>query len=253
MGYLILFGVAVLAGAFAFGDDGGDEAEVVEGDSGNDTLITGSGDDTLYGNTGDDGLFAGDGDDRVFAGAGDDIVLGGEGDDLIRGGTGNDELFAQEGQDTLYGDGGNDVLITENAFDLENPQTVFIGGEQVTYYPFTDTLTEDEADEADGGAGDDFFIFGDDDTLTGGEGEDVFRGGFWASMEDPATVTDFNPGEDLLSFVYDSPTLPEVRIGETDDGDATVELDGQTLAILAGVPPSDISLSDIRLSKFQPL
>ena len=148
MGYLILFGVAVLAGAFAFGDDGGDEAEVVEGDSGNDTLITGSGDDTLYGNAGDDGLFAGDGDDRVFAGAGDDIVLGGDDNDIVDGGPGADVLEGNGGTDTLISDA-DDVSVEQDTPATPAGIDAFIASFSAVFQPanFTSSPSGDPTDD----------------------------------------------------------------------------------------------------------
>jgi|GEM_PF-677672 len=48
--------------------------------------------------------------DLIDGKSGDDLILGAEGADIIFGGTGNDTLRGQAGKDTLVGGAGNDVL-----------------------------------------------------------------------------------------------------------------------------------------------
>jgi Ca2+-binding RTX toxin-like protein len=74
---------------------------IVDGGSGNDTLLGSDGDDTLHG---------GDNNDRVFGGPGDDTLGGGSGNDDIRGDDGDDQLRGERGNDTLDGGFGNDRL-----------------------------------------------------------------------------------------------------------------------------------------------
>ena len=68
--------------------DGGDGADTLIGDAGDDTLmvwdqnIGGDGSDVINGGDGDDTLLGGLGSDTLIGGGGADVVDGGEGDDL---------------------------------------------------------------------------------------------------------------------------------------------------------------------------
>ncbi len=74
---------------------------VMQGTTGNDTLIGSSSDDTVDGLSGDDFLSG----DR-----GNDYLSGNNGNDVLYGGYGNDSLLGGDGQDSLYGDDGADIL-----------------------------------------------------------------------------------------------------------------------------------------------
>jgi hypothetical protein len=110
----------------------GDEADCIDGGSGNDRL-NGNGDgDRVEGGDGNDRIWGGDvfrknldpniahgdGDDVLLGGAGNDQIIGAAGNDTIHGGTGRDDLFADydvkgpapASRDRLYGDSGNDSL-----------------------------------------------------------------------------------------------------------------------------------------------
>lgn len=52
------------------------EADLVNGGSGDDIVVTFDGDDTLYGNGGDDTFIGGDGSDYIEGGAGGDLLVG---------------------------------------------------------------------------------------------------------------------------------------------------------------------------------
>ncbi len=100
-----------------FGDDS------VEAGSENDLVYGGAGKDTVYGGWGDDSadLGAGNdsfgswsnegGNDTVYGGLGDDSIIGGGENDLLYGGTGNDTLSGGVGNDSSYGGEGNDVVV----------------------------------------------------------------------------------------------------------------------------------------------
>jgi Ca2+-binding RTX toxin-like protein len=107
---------------------GNDEANILNGGLGNDSIMGGSGNDTLLGGDGNDALDGGEGNDWLDSGSGDDVLagndgadtlmaedgndtlLGGNGDDLLNGGNGDDSLSGDAGNDTLSGDAGNDTL-----------------------------------------------------------------------------------------------------------------------------------------------
>jgi Ca2+-binding RTX toxin-like protein len=72
----------------------------LDGQAGNDTLLSGDSSDTLWGGGGDDSLRAGNGRDIVYAG------------------DGNDTVFGEAGSDTLFGDAGNDRLVGGADYDV---------------------------------------------------------------------------------------------------------------------------------------
>lgn len=96
-----------------------------------------------------------------------DSLSGGAGDDMIWGQTGDDTLDGGAGDDTLDGGAGNDRIT---------------GGAG--------------ADRIDGGAGNDQIAFGTGDTVTGGDGDDVFTlTDFADSTTGTITVTGGEGGE----------------------------------------------------------
>jgi len=75
----------------------------VDGNAGNDLIVTAEGNDTLTGGADNDTLAGGDGNDWLDGGAGSDSLAGGAGSDTLDGGGG--------GFDTLDGGDGNDLII----------------------------------------------------------------------------------------------------------------------------------------------
>lgn len=97
---------------------GGDQADTINGDAGNDVIYGGDGADTLLGGLGNDILFAAasgttnqETADSLSGEAGDDVLIGSFGDNLLDGGTGNDHLFASDGDDTLVASEGFDIMV----------------------------------------------------------------------------------------------------------------------------------------------
>ena len=82
----------------------------LNGEAGNDYLVSGAGDDTLNGGEGNDVLIAGGGKDTANGGAGNDRLSGDGGDDTLNGDGGNDWLSGGGGDDTVNGDDGRDRL-----------------------------------------------------------------------------------------------------------------------------------------------
>jgi Ca2+-binding RTX toxin-like protein len=210
----------VLAG---FGDDqvfGNAGNDILDGQDGNDLIYGGQGNDTASGGGGNDRMFGDKGDDVLIAGSGDDEVSGGEGNDQINGNEGNDIINGNDGDDTVYGGQGTDILRGGAGRDL-----VF------------------------GDKGNDTLILDPGDTVTGGEGDDVFRlirGNGAFNPAEAANITDFRAsGTDLLQLdgalkfedlnIFDG-------IGEN-AGKAIVQdkLTGQTLAVLNGITAADLT------------
>lgn len=95
------------------------DADLVNGLGGNDTLRGEAGDDTLNGGDGNDKILGGvgndilsgqNGNDTLKGNAGADQMNGGEGDDLLKGGRGEDTLNGGTGDDTLFGRGHADTF-----------------------------------------------------------------------------------------------------------------------------------------------
>lgn len=97
---------------------GSNQADIVNGNEGNDRLILGKGDDTIFGGKGNDTIAGEQGQDFFSGDIGDDILYGGNINDqftdladTIYGGEGNDSIFGQQGNDFLNGNQGNDYLV----------------------------------------------------------------------------------------------------------------------------------------------
>lgn len=74
---------------------------LINGGSGNDSIVGGSGNDTIDG---------GGNNDTIDGGAGADLLEGGDGNDRLVGNTQNDTMFGQAGNDTMVGNGGLDIF-----------------------------------------------------------------------------------------------------------------------------------------------
>src|SRR3954454_19896976 len=75
-----------------------DDALVVDGGNGDDTIVTGDGNDVIFG---------GAGNDTIHSGSGDDVIFGGSGDDFVDGDAGHDSAFLDSGRDAFNWDPGD--------------------------------------------------------------------------------------------------------------------------------------------------
>jgi hypothetical protein len=82
----------------------------VFGSSGSDEIHGGDGNDSIWGDAKDDRLYGEAGDDRLKGDSGGDLVSGGPGDDFVMGDSGRDELLGNEGTDRVCGNSGRDTL-----------------------------------------------------------------------------------------------------------------------------------------------
>ena len=111
------------------GDDREGTAIVGSGESDEADLILGlAGDDTLEGGLGDDTLFGGDGVDILKGGGDDDTLYGGAGNDILRGGVGDDTLYGNKGDDNLYGAAGDDTYVFAGDFGADTIRDDTDGG-----------------------------------------------------------------------------------------------------------------------------
>ncbi|MCT4611680.1 MAG: hypothetical protein N4A70_21005 [Pelagimonas sp.] len=199
--------------------------EFKNGTEGADNLMGTDQPDLILGQAGNDTINLGGGDDEHFA-----LFVREElGDDLIRGGSGNDDIADQSGSNTLLGGTGNDTLTA-----LDDP-------------------THEGADVVNGGFGNDTILADNADTVTGGEGDDVFatylRSGL--SSSDVVEIADFQPGQDKLEVVVetDTPksqgdyTLTKVAA----QGGTLLQVDGADVALLRGIDPSQVDTSQIQV------
>ena len=145
--------------------DPNNDRDTVFGGAGNDVISTGDDADSIDGGTGDD---------RIYAGIDDDTVAGGAGNDVLVGSQGNDQLDGGDGDDLIYGGLSEEVLNLPDAVDPapdDNRDTISGGAGNDTIYG------RDDDDVIDAGTGNDLVYGGiDEDTVIGGDGDDVIYG-----------------------------------------------------------------------------
>jgi Ca2+-binding RTX toxin-like protein len=229
----------------AFGGDGND---TLEGSGGNDSLDGGTGNDTLDGGAGNDTLDGGSGND-TFSWA------GGDGNDAIDGGTGDDLLIitGTEGNDAISlfdnGSGGLVVVVNSETLSVTSVEDLIIdagdGDDTITIGDLGATAIGNDSISVLGGAGNDVVDgasagrrivadggLGNDtltgstlaDSLSGGEGDDVF---FWAPGDGNDSI-DGASGNDTLvvSGVTGNDT---VEFTEDGFGNAVLSVNGESL------------------------
>jgi Ca2+-binding RTX toxin-like protein len=187
---------------------GGDGNDTLYGDVGygtppgavgNDMLYGDAGNDTLYGNAGNDTLSGGDGSDKLYGGAGRDKLYGGNGNDWLDGGGGNDTLFGGAGNDTLRPGAGSDHVYGGAGIDTVDYSNATSG-------VLVDLITDHAAQAAQGDSYSsieniigsrfaDVLRVGDNETASGGAGDDVLRGG----GAETTSILIGGPGHDTLA------------------------------------------------------
>lgn len=222
-------------------------------------------DNLIWGNFRDNVLIGHDGNDYIYPGAGNDFVNGGNGVDTIRFTTfGNVtvNLFQTTPQET--GEGTDIILHFENVATYRGNDRV-IGNNRdnivTTDYGEDTVYAAAGNDVIDGGPSSDYLVGGDgddwlyggtgiderggylpnQDTLTGGAGNDVF---VFSQDSDSDIIRDFEIGSDLIELRND--------IGVSGFSDLQIERQGRSTLILAGdvqitlrgVNPADLSEND---------
>lgn len=231
--------------------------QVTQGTAGDDRITGTDGTDFVFGNAGEDKIFLGDGDDMgeispeaqaamdaaqtpgefidAYEASGFFGAVGGTGADYIDGGHGDDAITGSQGNDVLRGNLGADTLI-----DFEGSNKLFGGYGNDTLIA---TDYDGDPDLLDGGGNDDYLLGNDGDTMTGGDGSDLF-GVYWQGDDDPVTVTDFGqlgpspaPGaaeEQLVIEVDDLADVQNFDVVQSGTG-ALVTLNGAPVAKLDDV------------------
>ena len=176
------------------------EVIVITGDDSEEEITGDVGDEVIDGGGGNDTIDAGDGDDKIVwtTGDGDDTIQGGDGFDEVRvtladDTTGQIDVSAVDGNVIISGDGANAFSLTIDGVE----DLTFVGGPdgsnitigdlsttdiaEDTIFFFADPLLGGEAvDVLDGSASStriEAHGFGGDDTLIGGDFDDLFEGG----------------------------------------------------------------------------
>ena len=184
----------------------------LDGLAGNDNLYGDARANTLKGGAGNDILWGLGGRDELYGGADRDVLLGGAGADRLYGGAGNDVLVDRDGDgngDRLWGEAGDDVLVgdRDSFFKGGDGADVLLGLEGGTALysgsPDGDGVTVNlatgrgEGGDAEGDVLIDIHrVVGSngDDTLTGDEQDNYFRG------RGGADVLDGGGGRDFAAF-----------------------------------------------------
>lgn len=132
-------------------------------------------DDTIDGGEGADTVEGGAGNDSLLGNTGNDYIEGNNGNDTIEGGSGNDKIFGGYGADYIKGGTGNDVIYSSSSsWDADDETAVdsIYGGDG------NDSIQASNSDNVDGGAGDDWIDFVRTEydghgVVIAGEGKDV--------------------------------------------------------------------------------
>ncbi len=164
---------------------GSSHADILAGDSRDNTIMGGGGDDRLYGGPGG-------GDDMLHGGGGNDTMFGGLGDDTLDGGDGNDVFWGNGGSNTYIGGLGNDAFhllnVGDGAASTDGSAGIVEGEDEgmndiISFARMKDevvyTLPNEVHVENLIGTSEDDTLTGNDkaNTINGGEGADMLRGG----------------------------------------------------------------------------
>ncbi|GAB5438395.1 CHRD domain-containing protein [Falsiruegeria mediterranea] len=186
-----------------------ENANTVNGTTGDDTLFGLGGNDTINGDAGEDSLSGGEGNDSLTGGAGQDTLDGGPGDDTMAGGTDADWYYVDSAGDTVVEDASGsdgDLIFSAITYTLgdhvenldlrgdtfsvtdvkdidgtgnagNNSLGGNFGANRILGLGGNDTIVAQAGDDTlDGGDGDDSLSGGSgDDLLIGGDGTDVAR------------------------------------------------------------------------------
>ena len=224
----------------------------VRGDNGDNPRLTGTnGQDDIDGNGGDDVLFGFDSNDELFGGNGDDVLSGGEGDDILRGQNGSDDLIGGPDNDVLYGLG-NQQSRGEAVQDIASDmiELPFLDLDMFEDNPLLGPIIPPSAVPAP-------------DTLTGGEGNDLFYiqqtsadAGFgFVPGQQYAIITDFGNVEGTNDDQIRLPGSNENYIARgydldgdgSNDSTAIIYTEDPNIEIGAGISP--IPIGDISVGR----
>ncbi|WP_016950144.1 CHRD domain-containing protein [Anabaena sp. PCC 7108] len=249
-----------------FGTPNGEELNPEPGQ----ILLAGDGDDTIN-STADNDIFAGDGNDVVIvnshssvsAGDGDDnVTVGVDGpahDTIVNGGNGEDKLFVAEA------DGTNNIFGAADADEI----TVIEGSHQFLFGGSGDDkiVSQGSNNRLFGGSGIDVLVSNQNDSLSGGEGDDVLFAGkeggnkltggagidqFWVANGSlpitKNTVTDFTIGVDKIGFGGVEILNFGQVIKEQMGADTLLKTGTTEIALLVGINANSLTANDFAFS-----
>lgn len=196
------FGIFLVGNGLSNQVTGDALANDIKGGAGNDTLIGGAGEDTLDGGVGQNSLIGGEGSDTYFIrNASDVIVEDAEsvGADILFAYTSiNLDLFSNI-EYARIAFGVQNVIITSSTGNIYSGSN---GKDNITATSGNDIFQHSSGNDIFiGGAGNDTFYSGynkDNDTLTGGAGEDRFIFETVVKFNGLDTITDFEVGLDKI-------------------------------------------------------
>jgi Ca2+-binding RTX toxin-like protein len=194
--------------------------DLLQGLGSNDTLIGGNGDDTIEGGIGNDKVFAGEDDDLVDGGEGNDTLSGEDGNDTLIGGLGNDSLFGSDDEDILIGGAGADILNGGRGIDAASyaNSVLAVNVNLATGIGTGGDATSDRYAEIEGVIGS-----AQNDILVGNKFDNIFEGGAGADSIDGGL------GSDTASYQSSSVAVSvNLTTGAVSGGDAT----GDTLTAI---------------------
>lgn len=188
------------------GDDlilGFNGEDLLLGNGGTDLLVGDNGSDTLAGGGGNDIVLGGAGDDSLAGDAGNDLLVGGAGNDSMAGGTGGDVLVGMDGANTLDGGAGDDVLVGLTP-DSATPEELLAGLDTNTFIAAVEARYGAISGPLENRVMRNLFSVGGEasaDRLIGGDGDDTLVG-------DRGDVMIGGAGADVFSALV--PPVPDV-------------------------------------------
>src|SRR5688500_8631814 len=207
--------------------------------------------DIVNGDDGDDHLFGAGGGDNLRGDAGNDLIFGGSGDDAIDGGAGADRLDGGSGMDflgygsSIFGDEGVTVnLATGFTSGGYAAGDIIVNFEGILGSLNDDSLTGDaNANYLDGIYGDDMlFGAGGDDQLFGSIGNDVLDGGEGADRMSGAWDNDTYIVDNAGDVVIEAAGLGHDTVYAQVSYALTV---GYEVEVLAALNPAGTSALDL--------
>lgn len=167
---------------------------------GDDILRGGDGNDTLWGDSGNEVLRqnVAAGDDQLFGDAGDDTLIGDlDNGDLTEESTGSDTLVGGIGSDTIFGDGRDYTSGIKSAFSTDSRDVIY-GDNTDGTGDGDDTIWGD----SDICCGMEAYLFGGEDEIHGGGGNDLIFGDGYADagdqLEGPGTIAELHGAVDVI-------------------------------------------------------
>lgn len=199
---------------------GGDGADTITGNGGNNQLFGMRGADAINGGSGTDTLTGGTGNDTLNGGSFHDFAYGGDGDDLFQSTNFDflDSVYGGTGHNTLDLSGMSSYGFTVNLATTTYDYTAGIGGPYVVQ-DVQDVIGSNQDDVITGdGAANVLNGSGGNDTLNAGAGIDTVFGGegddsLIYSYGDAFDHFNGGNGTDTASFNWDASILYDLNLG----------------------------------------